>query len=101
MVALGVRGSFRWREFAELAVELAVVCLSGDFGVCGGQTFCIVVVVGDVGSHDGLKTLLIWAIDLMAILVENNGYVDVVVVRIFERCFEVCELCVMYEEEER
>jgi hypothetical protein len=37
-----------------------VVCLSGDFGVCGGQTFCIVVVVGDnVGSHDGLKTLLI------------------------------------------
>jgi hypothetical protein len=37
----------------------------------------------------------------MAILVENNGCVDVVVVRIFERCFEVCELFVMYEEEER
>jgi hypothetical protein len=37
----------------------------------------------------------------MAILVENNGDVDVVVVRIFERCFDVCEICVMYKEEGR
>jgi hypothetical protein len=37
----------------------------------------------------------------MAILAENNGDVNIVVVRIFERFFEVCEICVMYEEEGR
>jgi hypothetical protein len=30
--------------------------------------------------------------------VENNGDVGIVIVRIFERCFEVCGICVMYEE---
>ena len=49
-----------------------MVCLSGGFGVvCHGWTFCIVAVVvvddDDVGSDDGLRTLLIWDFDLMAI----------------------------------
>jgi hypothetical protein len=37
----------------------------------------------------------------MAILVENSCDVDIVVVRIFDRRFEVYEICVMYEEEGR
>jgi hypothetical protein len=38
-----------------------VLCWSGDFGViCHGRTFRIVVVNDDVGSDDGLRTLLTW-----------------------------------------